>query len=405
MDKKASHVGNNFHILRRGDRSIVFDARTLRRRFVNRSQEASALAELSEERAAALGGEKPVKLNRFRIEVTLACNASCKYCIVYQNDIRNLNQHMTMEVAEKIVRRYWEEIPGGSIMIIGGEPLANWPVVKYFLEQIPGEIYVFTNGTLIDEEKARALARPNTTTFVSLDGSMAEDNKLRVMKDGGTTFEGAVRGLRQLKAHGARIGITCVITDNNASRMFEFVDTWVRDFDPVGIGVSYPHYTAFSPVDLDMEQYASELIKTFWLAKEKKVYVDQLAKRLEPLLRQQFRRHACKIVGEQIAFYPDGRETLCIKFDKVMDKPLTVADLERNLPVNNPFCQGCIALGVCGGGCPWDAKMRSKHGVDERECVLNPPLVEMMLWDMYDESLRTPNEEDFFERYRGVAIW
>jgi len=126
------------------------------------------------------------------------------------------------------------------------------------------------------------------------------------------------------------------------------------------------------------------MIKIFDFTQKKKVYVNQLAKRFSPLINRKFRFYACKLVGEEKTFYPDGTETFCTKIDS-LDKPQKY-NLEyfRNvIPINNKFCQNCPAIGICGGGCFWDGIMRFKNGADERKCILNNKLLDFFLWRIY----------------------
>src|SRR5512147_1017534 len=78
------------------------------------------------------------KIKKYRLEVTYGCNASCGYCLVYGNNLKQLNAAMDMNIAKKIVADYNNEPYAESIMLIGGEPLTNWPVVKYIIENAKG---------------------------------------------------------------------------------------------------------------------------------------------------------------------------------------------------------------------------------------------------------------------------
>ena len=68
----------------------------------------------------------PKKIDRYRVEVSLACNLSCEYCVVHKNDVSQQNKMMDLETAKVIVNKFNEEVgERGSLFLMGGEPLTS----------------------------------------------------------------------------------------------------------------------------------------------------------------------------------------------------------------------------------------------------------------------------------------
>ena len=74
------------------------------------------------------------KIDRYRIEVSLACDLRCQYCLVHMNNVEQQNKKMSMDTASAIINMFNAEVgERGSVFIIGGEPLTNKAVTKYII--------------------------------------------------------------------------------------------------------------------------------------------------------------------------------------------------------------------------------------------------------------------------------
>src|SRR3989344_5850718 len=214
--------------------------------------------DLKELREMKFNLEKP-QIRRYRIEVTFQCNATCDYCLVYKNPLKQKNNAMKLETAKVISMRFNKEVKGGDVMLIGGEPLTNWAVVKYFIENIKGNVFVFTNATLIDEEKAKILSKSNVITFVSLDGRKIE-NFHRKDLEGMPLFDKTIKGYTLLKKYGAKTGISCLVTNDNVDQLFEIVKYFHEELGEKAFGLSFPHKCLENNFEVNIKKYTAELI-------------------------------------------------------------------------------------------------------------------------------------------------
>jgi radical SAM protein with 4Fe4S-binding SPASM domain len=380
----------NIFLFERKEGMIIFNRLNFNRRYLLKSfyHLTGKIAKKMEENTPELKFEIP-RPRKIRVEVNFSCNLACRYCLVFKNQLNQLNQTMNLETAKKILSFYQKEIKHGSVMISGGEPFLNWPIVKFFIEKIKDPIKIFTNGTILNDEILSTLKKaPHVRVMVSLDGQR-KDNKFRRFENGKEVYYHVIKNLRSLKRNRIKVGIAALCLNHNVKRLSKIVKFFYKSLGVNYMGFNFPHFIKEIPLEVDMEEYADQMIKLFDFVIQNKIYIDQLAKRFSPLLTKKFRFYACKLVGEQVTFYPNGETTYCSKIDTLPSgRNYDLNYFLKVIPINNPFCQGCPAIGICGGGCFWDGLMRFKHGVDERECILNKKLLDYFLWKLREFEVK-----------------
>lgn len=325
-----------------------------------------------------------------RVEVTQTCNFQCTYCIVFENNLAQLHEHMSEKTAHELVAWYHENMPGGTVMLIGGEPTLNWDVCKIFLEGIPVEAgkELYTNGILLTDDDIAWLRDLNVEIRMSLDG-FERHHRQRVNFAGQTLYDQVLDRLAAMQRLGADIGINCTVTPANLPDLVDINRYFVHELGVHHVNYSIPHMTVNSDVTdgFDMAAYTAAMMEIYEEAKRSNVYVAQIMKRLAYIARKRFKAIGCTVVGPEVSFYPDGKRTLCTKLDS---HPKTASvrpeDIYKSLPFFMEDCRSCSAIGVCGGGCYWDAQMRFDRFQDLRECDFQRELLERMLWDIVDWS-------------------
>jgi radical SAM protein with 4Fe4S-binding SPASM domain len=339
-------------------------------------------------------------LRKIRVEVNFKCNLACDYCLVLKNQLAQIDESMNLNTAKEIVDFYKRKIKHGSIMISGGEPFLNWPVVKFFVEKIKDSIKIFTNGTILNDDILSVFKKaPHVRVMVSLDGRKT-DNKFRKLQNGKEVYSKVVKNIKTLKRNKIKVGIAALCLDHNVKHLSKIVKFFFKSLGINYMGFNFPHFTKEKILDVNMEEYTQQMINIFDFAVQNRIYIDQLTKRFTLLITKKFRFYACKLVGEQITFYPDGKTSYCSKIDTLNSSGKY--DLNYFLsviPINNSFCKNCPAIGTCGGGCFWDGLMRFKHGVDERECILNKKLLDYFLWKIHGVLKRKSSPLIIFQHF------
>lgn len=137
------------------------------------------------------------------LQVTQNCNFRCKYCIYSEEGSEKQRSHsqknMSWKTAKKAVdflRAHAIDSEDVNISFYGGEPLLKMglvrQVVAYAEECFAGKMLTFnmtTNGTLLNEEIVRYLEEHKIKLMISLDGPKEINDKNRVFRGGGGTFD------------------------------------------------------------------------------------------------------------------------------------------------------------------------------------------------------------------------
>ena len=157
------------------------------------------------------------------------CNLDCTYC--YYLRIKQLYpKRETLRMVEDILEKYIiQHIEASSEPEIrfswhGGEPTVLG--LDYFRQIValqrkhqPSQQRIFngiqTNGTLLDEDWCRFLAKEGFSVGLSLDGPQEIHDRHRLTKGGKPTHEQTIHGYNLLKQYGINNDILCVVNTHN----------------------------------------------------------------------------------------------------------------------------------------------------------------------------------------------
>ena len=121
-------------------------------------------------------------LFNLQLDLTYCCNLSCKHC--YQRYSKYNGMALSSEEWIGILGQYAKLARMLDVMpaltLSGGEPLLCaylWELVKHAREKCSIEnIYLLTNGTLLNEEACKCLKQYAVSVQLSIEGPTAEDN-------------------------------------------------------------------------------------------------------------------------------------------------------------------------------------------------------------------------------------
>jgi len=212
------------------------------------------------------------------VVVTRRCNFKCVYChasVVSQDDA---STDMTVETARKAVDLVFQSAnPEITLEFQGGEPLLNWPVIKFVVEYARLKnktakktlhFGLISNFSLLTEEKADWLIERGVSFCTSLDGPADLHDRNRTFL-GGSGHASAIAGLKMIlakKKAGAAVdapNAICTVTRGSLSRAREIVD------QAVGLGLERIQLGPLDPVGFarrswDTIGYTTEEFVTFY---------------------------------------------------------------------------------------------------------------------------------------------
>lgn len=349
----------------------------------------------------------PSVIDRYRVEVSLACNLQCEYCVVHKNDVRQQNTIMDLSTAQMIVNKFNDEIgKNGSIFLMGGgEPLVNYSVVEYIIENVKGESIIFTNALKLNDEVIDFLYRHNTYILTSLDGYSMEQNAKRFQPNIKENFEIVTANIKRAIERGCKVGVSCLLHSGNIYDAEKIATYFVKEFNARAMSFAYPHATVkyTEESEFDFSEYANQMKKLYLFAKQHKVYIDQIGKIISPLYYNYSAIIGCKAGTTQRTFYPDGSETICTKIDTL--KNFSMEKYKNNLPFRIECCSECIAKYICCGECPWDYAVADLSGnAHERICSYRKYLISFIIDDICKELSTANNCKEAEKVFENICF-
>jgi MoaA/NifB/PqqE/SkfB family radical SAM enzyme len=194
-------------------------------------------------------------------EATMRCNLKCEFC--YVGDLLNVEGEWREELSLDALRAAFPEREGLQVNLTGGEIFMRKDIMDVFaLFQEKGYAcgYLTTNGTIIDEARADALAGLAESGFlrhisVSIDGPGELHDRARGVKG---TFERTRTGLQRLQAAARRRGAPLRVSINTtvARESLEALDRIVDVAAELGvdaIGLNHLMYATHEEVRQTLE--------------------------------------------------------------------------------------------------------------------------------------------------------
>lgn len=362
----------------------------------------------------------PVKI--LYLLLTDDCNFACRYCYIKRNF--PLGHHpilMTTDVAKDGIDLYAralatnliQEKYSKRIIFYGGEPLLNFPTMVFainYIETLKQEgrlprdvrLSLITNGSLITPKIAKILAEHHISVSVSVDGGKEIHNQERIFPSGKGTFNATIQGFKLLKKFGVNPGISCTITDSGVYYIEDTLNFLIDKLGVHSIGFNIlrkNHTSKFADSENYIQKVSHALINAFKIARKKGVYEDRMMRKVRTFIKRVPCLNDCAGCGSEIAVAPDGKVGVCHGAVGLKDYYITNTS-ELNIhthpywtewrsrsPFNMPECIDCVALGICGGGCPYEAYLRegSIWAVEKLFCIHAKTTLEFLIRDLYEK--------------------
>ena len=344
-----------------------------------------------EDSVAAVKPAPPAEVKAVQAVVTRRCNLSCSYCnVILSGDSPD---DMTSEIADRVIRTAENAPAGRLVMVTGGEPLLVPDVAFRILERTDQPKVMFTNATLITAEIASEMKQMGVSPVVSLDGMESVHNLRRC-----GSWASAAEGLDFLREAGVSCGISTVIGHHNWRSIGTGMEQMYERFMPVSMGFNILHWTkgTFNPISA--EAYTDAIGSVFITALKHGIFVDQIARRIDPIISGVYRHRDCAALGGKIVFHPDGRISNCIS-------GRSMEDWSNRIPVAMDYCSKCHAAGICGGGCAWDGIHLGGDGKpDARHCMWVRHILDLFLEDVEKNFPKGPVSRRELKKRYGMLI-
>jgi uncharacterized protein len=352
------------------------------------------------------------------------CNLACTYCFERTPSHTLSKVLMSKDVAlksieffERMLSLHPSESDEKNIIFYGGEPLLNYRTLVFVLQEIKHrerdkpslwsntKLSLVTNGTLLTKERILELRSYGLDIGISIDGPESITNTNRFYPDTRGAYKDARRAIDLCKEANVPFALSLTLSEI-AVRHPDDVMRFIEEVSPASIGFNILLGGANTPYPGYNEDAAQLLISAFTEFRKIGLFEDRMMRKVKVFSRQQVYPFDCGATGaSQVVFAPSGQVGICHGY--LADKkyfPTTVEDTEfipssdptflewsRRTPLQMDACRDCVALGICGGGCPMNAE-RTKGSIfdlDERFCVHAKKVLEWLVWDLYDNADRS----------------
>ncbi len=351
------------------------------------------------------------------------CNFGCKYCFIESRMSQGYRfTHMTKETAQKGIDMFCHLISlvpesfdeEKTIILYGGEPLLNISTLQYILETVQDRIKdgrlpektvisMVTNGSLVTPEIAKMLQTYRVNVAVSLDGDKTVTNSCRQYQDGKPVYDDIVKGIETLRQEGVDAGISCTLSQQCIDNFQETLDFILNQLPIKDLGFNMVLNSPGYKVAEDYNERASQsIIQAFKVFREKNIFEDRIMRKVDNFTKKKVYPFDCGAAGGgQIVIAPDGDVGICHGY--LSERKYFITDVNntqfnpsqsevfqewsKRSPLNMKECENCIALGICGGGCPLNADYEtgSIWGLDSRFCAHAKMTLEWLIWDLFEQ--------------------
>lgn len=357
------------------------------------------------------------------------CNLACKYCFLGNNsEKRELfsSKDMSREVADKAIDFFVRQLNlsgidfeknSSQIIFFGGEPLINFEILEYVAQRInelksdfpvlaSSEMTVITNGTLLTKERIVKLNDLGVTVNISIDGSTKEANEMRVDVAGNEVFDRLIAVLDLCKELQIKPSLSVTLSEKTIKDLPGLL-ALIKKFDIKGLGYNIMLCSDnYQLPDEYYEEASQFILDSFKEFRPLGIYEDRIMRKLNSFAHSQIYFSDCgATAGGQLVFSPDGRVGICHEMLAEKENFVTTVnddtfDAKDNplwqkwaglTPINCDECIDCEALGICGGGCPVNARLKDPakglHTVDKRSCIHAKSTLKFLIEDLYNIAL------------------
>jgi len=260
-----------------------------------------------------------------------------------------------------------------------------------------------TNGSLITNEIAKTLKSFNVQVSISIDGDSFATNSSRIYADGKPAYQDIKRGFLVCKENGMNIGASCTLSEASISDFDTTIKVLLDECQVTNLGFNLMIAGEDKLNDGYNERAAKFIIDAFKIFRERGVYEDRIMRKATSFVESKVWPFDCGATGgNQIVIAPDGDIGICHGFlakrkyfptnvyndDFDISEDPTYKEWSMRSPLNMPQCQECPALGICGGGCPFQSEIEkgSIWDLDDRFCIHAKMTLEWLIWDLFNQT-------------------
>lgn len=332
---------------------------------------------VNELRMKSLGS---IEIDNIFIYVTEKCNLSCRYCYVQQN----IEQKKEMDIETSVSTCNYihdlikqENIKKLYVVFYGGEPFLNLNIVENITNTLNTlakdrcKIYyrIITNGCFLNDKNIGLIQKLNIIPSISMDGP--KDVMLKT-RTNAKEYESILQGIKKLKEHKIKYEISFTISQGNINCLVESIEYIINEIRPFSIRLNVPEFSENTKGFLSndfFKKIGKQMKHVLYLLANSRLECCNLG--YENFKNQEPSFFPCSGCGKRLAILPDGTMSRCESFVTLEKHILGKLDKHSKICFNEKEdkmwlrrsgyyiddCKKCIALGLCAGGCAYNAEL------------------------------------------------
>ena len=253
------------------------------------------------------------EVDTIRINVSNACNLSCKYCYAGGGNYGFNNSLLNLKVAEEIVdfiKKYMNHI--NTIFFFGGEPLLNIEAIEYICKEFPEKKFsLITNGTILNDDIIKVIKSHQIKIAISIDGPKEIHDLNRITNDNKPTFDIVTANIKKLKKNninGVSLQSTFTSYINKTMSKDDLIEFFDNNFD-------FRYLTIGDDInDKNLEYYENKDIIVKYIKEKNKVIAGITNNALLSIKTHHRRENKCGASNNMILIYPSGDIYPCQMF-------------------------------------------------------------------------------------------
>ena len=308
--------------------------------------------------------------------LTENCTLRCSYCYAGPKRAVAMSRDTVLAALDFALADGRSETEKCTVGFFGGEPLLEWDLLRWAHEQaiakaaakgVSPAFTLTTNLTLLSQDKADWLIAQNFHFGLSLDGTAAAHDAIRVYPNGDGSHAECVRAMRRVAGRGASGKIICVVHPRTVALLAESVEWMASEFGfEIGLNPDFTASWDAAALAALSEQYAR--IGDFYVARfrdGRPLRINVIDGKIITHLKGGFEAcDKCRMGDREIAVSVRGNLYPCSRLVGGDDNPgLRLGDVRKGFDLAaltrlmarrgnaNPSCAACPVAQRCMNWC------------------------------------------------------
>jgi uncharacterized protein len=296
--------------------------------------------------------------------LTHACNLACSYCYTGEKKRVRMRDEVAMRAVELAFAAAKQAGAKLQLSFFGGEPMLEATTVLAIAETarsqsattgVPLVLQCTTNGTLLDEALVDRLDTLGVHLAISIDGTRAQQEAVRPLAGGGSSYDATRRGLDLLLARDRPFDVIAVVDPSTVHALADGVRE-LLDLGVEALSLNVHWAGAWGGPELAILEQQLEIVAAImvaWLRRGRWVRIEPLESALRSFIELgRAITSSCNAGARRLAVAPSGRVYGCCRAVGEDTGKRAIGHLDEGLPPPRAMSEGCACASAEETGDP-----------------------------------------------------